>query len=244
MTALITSNIYSNYTADFSFLKGAISRFKPNKIVSSYSPTNTDINFLRNRVPKAVAPPIAPTKTKKKLGERLMGMLPQKKATPKPYSLRSAQLDTAEGRKIISTANQSLKQSPNVTRYSWQKPLQSIENTNQTKTSRIYNSRAEATLNSSAKAQARKAVRENPLRTLSGKDRVNQTLQTKAEAKRIVKDNPLRTLSGQNRVNQTLKNKEEAKKIVKNNPVQVWSKNKRQNYLRQLSLNPYYPISQ
>jgi hypothetical protein len=216
MTALITSNSYSNYTADFAFLSGAISRFKPNKIVSSNPLPLRELpttNLLRNReLPKK-----ALKKTSLRLGERVQNLFKkQAKETPKPYSLRSADLDNPVQRKLISTTNQNLKQSSGVNRYSWQKPLQNIENPNQTKTSRIYNSRVEARLNSSAKAQAKKAVKENPLRTLSGKDRVNQTIQTKAEAKRI----------------------------VKNNPVQIGSKPKRQNYLRQVSMNPYYPISQ
>lgn len=104
MTALITSNSYSNYTADFAFLSGAISRFKPNKIVSSNPLPLRELpstNLLRNRT---VAKP------KNRLGERVQNLFKRKtKETPKPYSLRSSALDNKEQRKIISSVNKQLK---------------------------------------------------------------------------------------------------------------------------------------
>lgn len=211
MTALITSNIYSNYTADFAFLSGAISRFKPNKIVSTTPDFGLSPNLLRNRT---VAKP------KNKLGEKVQNLLKRKaKETPKPYSLRSTVLDNAEQRKIISSINKQIRsEAPTIsaTNRLMFKPTEvgTIQNKTGYK-NKTFTNKLDAQKNS-AKYQAKKAVKENPLRTLSGKARVEQTLKTKAEARKIVKDNP----------------------------IQIWSKPKRQNYLRQVSMNPYYSISQ
>lgn len=211
MTALITSNSYSNYTADFAFLGGAISKFKPNKIVSTTPDFGLAPNLLRNRTV---------TKPKNKLGTKLQNLFKRKtKATPKPYSLRSASLDDPTQRKIISSVNRQIKaEAPTMSANSRLMFKPTEVGTIQNKTgykNKTFTKRLDAQ-KSSSKYQAKKAVKENPLRTLSGKNRVNQTLQTKAEAK----------------------------KIVQNNPIQIWSKPKRQNYLRQTSINPYYPIAQ
>lgn len=108
MTALITSEFYPNYTANFAFLSNLIAKFKPNKIISTSSPSleyGDSINLLRNRAisksQKIKASPI------KKQSKKVVTT----KNTPQVYSLRSKELDTIEGRKKISLANENLKRS-------------------------------------------------------------------------------------------------------------------------------------
>lgn len=107
MTALITSNFYSDYTADFALLGNLLSKIKPNKIVS----TDEGLNLLRNRV-------ITKPKKANKLGETLQNIFRKKeKVTAKPYSLRAAALDDPTQRKIITSVNNKLRETPLVSKF-------------------------------------------------------------------------------------------------------------------------------
>lgn len=107
MTALITSYYQPNYTADFAVLGNFLARLKPNKIVSS----DEGLNLLRNRV-------ITKPKKANKLGETLQNIFRKKeKVSPKPYSLRVAALDDPTKRKLITTTNQKLRETPLVSKF-------------------------------------------------------------------------------------------------------------------------------
>ena len=168
MSALVTSEFYPNYTADFALLNNLFTKFKPNKIVSTSNDLGLAPNLLRNRT-KTVS------SNKFQLGEKVQNLFKKKQIeSPKPYSLRSALLDNPEQRKIISTVNKQIKaemptlSSANRTMFS---PAQ--KGTTQNKTgykTKSYSSLDEARKNS-VKYQAKKAVKENPLRIKSPKER-------------------------------------------------------------------------
>lgn len=104
MVAIITSNYYSNPTADFALLSNLFNKLKPNKLVS----TDEGINLLRNRAKTVTTP-------KNKLGESVKNLFKRKeKVTTKPYSLRSSALDDTTQRKIISTVNKQIKNDTNL----------------------------------------------------------------------------------------------------------------------------------
>lgn len=161
MTALITSNFYSDYTADFALLGNLLSKIKPNKIVS----TDEGLNLLRNRV-------ITKPKTANKLGETLQNIFRKKeKVTAKPYSLRSAALDDPTQRKIITSVNNKLKETPTVSKF-----------TPTVTTSKNINPKAKlfSSISEARKANVKKA---------------KNYIQGKKEARKIVKDNPIRIKS-------------------------------------------------
>ena len=158
MTALINSQYYPNYTADFAVLGNLISRLKPNKIVSS----DEGLNFLRNRVK-------AKPKQANKLGETLQNIFRKKeKITTKPYSLRAAALDDPTQRKIITSVNNKLRETPLVSKFT--PTITTSKNINPT--AKLFSSISEA-----RKANVKEA---------------KNYIQSKKEARKIVKDNPIR----------------------------------------------------
>lgn len=161
MTTLITSYYQPNYTAEFAVLGNFLARLKPNKIVSS----DEGLNLLRNRV-------IAKPKKANKLGETLQNIFRKKeKVSPKPYSLRAAALDDPTQRKLITTTNQKLRETPLVSKF-----------TPTVTTSKNINPKAKLF---SSISEARKAnIKE-----------ARNYIQSKKEARKIVKDNPIRIKS-------------------------------------------------
>lgn len=109
MTAIITTQFTPDYTANFAFLSNLITRFKPNKIISTTQPSlgyGDSLNLLKNRtITKPPIVKVAPRKEARKV------ITSQVKTTPQKYSLRSKELDTLEGKKKITLANENLRRS-------------------------------------------------------------------------------------------------------------------------------------